>query len=93
MSAHDEDVIGKAYDSRLMKRLLGYLRPYKPQVALALVAIITSAVLQLAPPYLTRLAIDRYIAQRDMAGLPMLAAVYCSVLRRRLRGSSTCRPG
>ena len=80
MSAHDEDVIGKAYDSRLMKRLLGYLRPYKPQVALALVAIITSAVLQLAPPYLTRLAIDHYIAQRDMAGLPMLAAAYCSVL-------------
>ena len=80
MSGHDEDVIGKAYDSRLMKRLLGYLRPYKPQVALALVAIITSAVLQLAPPYLTRLAIDHYIGQRDMAGLPMLAAVYCSVL-------------
>ena len=74
MSAHDEDVIGKAYDSRLMKRLLGYLRPYKPQVALALVAIITSAVLQLAPPYLTRLAIDHYIAQRDLAGLPLLAA-------------------
>jgi ATP-binding cassette subfamily B protein len=80
MSAHDEDVIGKAYDSRLMKRLLGYLRPYKPQVGLALVAIITSAVLQLAPPYLTRLAIDRYIGQRDMAGLPLLAAAYCSVL-------------
>ena len=80
MSSHDDDVIGKAYDSRLMKRLLGYLRPYAWQASLALVAIITSAVLQLAPPYLTRLAIDHYIARRDLAGLPVLAAVYLAVL-------------
>ena len=36
MATHEEDVLGKAYDSRLMKRLLHYLRPYTWQVAIAL---------------------------------------------------------
>jgi ATP-binding cassette, subfamily B, multidrug efflux pump len=80
VSGHDDDVIGKAYDSRLMKRLLGYLRPYAGQVLLALVAIITGSVLQLAPPYLTRLAIDDYIAHRDLAGLTRIAWLYLAVL-------------
>ena len=44
----DEDVVGKAYDSRLMRRLLGYLRPYRRNAILALVAIIAGSVLQLA---------------------------------------------
>ena len=55
---HDDDVIGKAYDSRLMRRLLGYLRPYWRTVVVALLAIVTHSVLQLAPPYLTKLVID-----------------------------------
>ncbi len=80
MSVHDEDVVGKAYDSRLMRRLLGYLRPYKAQVAIALVSIIASAVLQLAPPYLTRVAIDQYIAQKDLSGLPVIAWQFLAVL-------------
>src|ERR1044072_3569670 len=80
MSVHDEDVVGKAYDSRLMRRLLGYLRPYKLQVAIALVSIIASAVLQLAPPYLTRLAIDDYIARKDLSGLPVIAWQFLAVL-------------
>jgi ATP-binding cassette, subfamily B, multidrug efflux pump len=80
MSVHDDDVVGKAYDSRLMRRLLGYLRPYKVQVAIALVSIIASAVLQLAPPYLTRLAIDKYIAHKDLSGLPIIAWQFLAVL-------------
>ena len=80
MSGHDDDVIGKAYDSRLMKRLLGYLRPYLGQASLALAAIITGSVLQLAPPYLTRLAIDDYIAHRDVSGLARIAWLYLAVL-------------
>jgi len=80
VSAHDDDVVGKAYDSRLMRRLLGYLRPYKLQVAIALVSIIASAVLQLAPPYLTRLAIDKYIAHQDLSGLPVIAWQFLAVL-------------
>jgi ATP-binding cassette, subfamily B, multidrug efflux pump len=80
MSVHDDDVVGKAYDSRLMRRLLGYLRPYKVQVAIALVSIIASAVLQLAPPYLTRVAIDTYIAHSDLSGLPVIAWQFLAVL-------------
>jgi ATP-binding cassette subfamily B multidrug efflux pump len=80
MSVHDDDVVGKAYDSRLMRRLLGYLRPYKWQVLVALVAIIASSVLQLAPPYLTRLAIDKYIANDDLSGLPVIAWQFLAVL-------------
>ena len=41
--ASEEEILGKAYDSRLMKRLLTYLRPYKWQVAVALVSILIKA--------------------------------------------------
>jgi ATP-binding cassette subfamily B multidrug efflux pump len=79
-SAHDEDVVGKAYDSRLMRRLLVYLRPYSAQALLALVAIIASSVLQLAQPYLMKLAIDRYIPSRDLAGMNQIALAYLAIL-------------
>jgi ATP-binding cassette subfamily B protein len=76
----DEDVVGKAYDSRLMRRLLVYLRPYSTQALLALVAIIASSVLQLAQPYLMKLAIDRYIPSRDAAGMNQIALAYLAIL-------------
>jgi ATP-binding cassette subfamily B protein len=80
MSSHDEDVLGKAYDARLMRRLLGYLRPYKPQVALAVFAIAGHSLVELAPPYLTKLAIDRYIPSRDLSGLGLIALGYLVTL-------------
>ena len=80
MSFHEEEVLGKAYDARLMRRLLRYLRPYKPQVALALTAIIAASVLQLAQPYLMKLAIDRYIASGDLRGVDRIAAAYLGIL-------------
>src|SRR3989442_1350792 len=55
MSYHDEEVLGKAYDARLMRRLLTYVRPYRRQVVFAIAAIIAGSVLQLAPPYLTKI--------------------------------------
>jgi ATP-binding cassette, subfamily B, multidrug efflux pump len=57
---HEEEKLGKAYDARLMRRLLQYLRPYKWRVvlALALVAVVTP--LELAPPWLFWKAIDGY---------------------------------
>jgi ATP-binding cassette subfamily B multidrug efflux pump len=79
-SVHDEEILGKAYDARLMRRLLAYLRPYWRQVAVALVAIIGGAGAQLAQPYLVMLAIDRYIGVRRLAGLDRLAAAYLAVL-------------
>lgn len=80
MSFHEEEVLGKAYDARLMRRLLDYLRPYRLQVAGALTAIITNSIVQLAQPYLIKLAIDKYIAERDMAGLNQIAAAYLAIL-------------
>jgi ATP-binding cassette subfamily B protein len=74
--SHEEDVLGKAYDGRLMRRLLTYLRPYRPQVALAIAAIIGHSILELAPPFLTKLVIDRYIPARDGAGLVTVAVVF-----------------
>ena len=57
----EEEVLGKAYDSRLMKRLLGYLRPYKWTVVIALVAIVLKAAADILGPYLTKVAIDKYL--------------------------------
>src|SRR5438132_1272913 len=61
---HEEDALGKAYDSRLMKRLLGYLRPYKWQVAFALSTIVLKAAADVMGPLLTKIAVDKYLAQR-----------------------------
>ena len=77
---HDEEVLGKAYDARLMRRLLTYLRSYRRQVALALAAIIGHALLELAPPYLTKLVIDRYIPAGDLSGLGLVAVFYLVTL-------------
>jgi ATP-binding cassette, subfamily B, multidrug efflux pump len=80
LSFHEEEVLGKAYDATLMRRLLWYLRPYKPQVALALAAIISASVLQLAQPYLMKLAIDRYIANGDLRGIDRIALWFLGIL-------------
>ena len=77
---HEEDVLGKAYDNRLMRRLLGYLRPYRRQVGIAVFAIIGHSCLELAPPYLTKIAIDRYIPARDVSGLAVMAGLYLIAL-------------
>ena len=59
--AHEEEVLGKAYDSRLMKRLLQYLRPYKGAVGISLVSILFKAVADVLGPYLVAIEIDRYL--------------------------------
>src|SRR5579859_4934483 len=60
--AQEEEILGKAYDSRLMRRLLAYLRPYRWQVAIALVSIILKSFADVLGPYLVKVAIDRYLA-------------------------------
>src|SRR5215212_6261918 len=79
-SPHDEEVLGKAYDARLMRRLLGYLWPSWRYVAVALVATIAGSLAQLAQPYLSKIAIDRNIATGQLTGLGRLAAVYLAIL-------------
>src|SRR5713101_7654300 len=62
-SNQEEEVIGKAYDGRLMRRLLTYLRPYKWHVVIALVAIVLKSVADVLGPFLTKIAIDKYLAK------------------------------
>jgi ATP-binding cassette subfamily B protein len=57
---HEEEALGKAYDSRLMRRLLQYMKPYKWRVALALVMVAIVTPLELAPPLIFRKGIDSY---------------------------------
>jgi ATP-binding cassette, subfamily B, multidrug efflux pump len=64
---HEEEVLGKAYDSRLMRRLLTYLRPYRWKVALALGSIVLKAGADVLGPFLTMVAIDRYLAPAHQA--------------------------
>ena len=67
-SNQEEEVLGKAYDSKLMKRLLGYLRPYKVQAIVAFLAIVFKAGCDVTGPYLTKIAIDKYLAHKEGAG-------------------------
>src|SRR5947199_8451485 len=76
----EEEVLGKAYDSRLMRRLVAYLRPYKSYVALALALILLESSLEVAFPWLTKIAIDGYIAAANLTGLGTIAAIYAVLL-------------
>ncbi len=80
MTLHEEEVIGKAYDSRLMRRLLAYLHPYRWMVVLAVLILLLGSFAELLLPYLTKVAIDRYIANKELAGLARLALLYFTVL-------------
>src|SRR5437762_14193204 len=93
-SAHEEEVLGKAYDSRLMKRLLRYLAPYKWQVAIALGSIFIKVGADVLGPYLTKIVIDRYLAPvpglhthfdrffscNAFAGIAQIAALFVGLL-------------
>jgi ATP-binding cassette subfamily B multidrug efflux pump len=61
-TVQDDDVVGKAYDGRLMRRLLTYLRPYKLQTALSAFAIIFKAGSDVMGPYLVKVAVDTYMS-------------------------------
>ena len=76
MSDFHDEVLGKAYDARLMRRLLGYLRPHTRVVAIAISAIVGYSVLQLVQPYLTKIAIDDHIATGAIEGLDRIALAF-----------------
>ena len=77
---HDEEVLGKVYDGRLMRRLLAYLAPYKLVVAVSLVLVLLVSALKLVGPILTKVAIDDYITAGDFEGLNRIALVYVLAL-------------
>jgi ATP-binding cassette subfamily B multidrug efflux pump len=92
--SQEEEVLGKAYDSRLMARLLKYLRPYRWQVAIALVSILLKSFADVLGPYLTKVAIDRYLSPakglssgfwswlspRAITGIAQIAGIYVGLL-------------
>ena len=92
--AQEEEVLGKAYDSRLMRRLLTYLRPYRWQVGIAIVSIVGKSFADVLGPYLTKVAVDRYLAPvpvgtsglwswlspRPLVGVAQIASIYVGLL-------------
>jgi len=73
---HEEEALGKAYDARLMKRLLGYLRPYRGWVILAVVLLLLGSLFQISFAFITQIAIDDYIGGADQAGLLRMALIF-----------------
>jgi ATP-binding cassette, subfamily B, multidrug efflux pump len=69
----EEDVVGKAYDGRLMRRLLTYLRPYKLPSTISIIAILVKAVSDVFGPYLVKVAVDRYMTSVPPEHLSRLA--------------------
>src|SRR5271155_4728566 len=94
-NAPDDDVIGKVYDSRLMGRLLKYLRPYKWQAGVSFVAILLKAASDVVGPFLFKVGIDTYLTARrpehpnwlgrqlspnPLTGISQLAGLYLAAL-------------
>jgi ATP-binding cassette subfamily B protein len=75
MKEDSEEVLGKALDRGLLKRLVVYLQPYRLHVIGAIVASVAGVLLGELGPFLSRIAIDKYIAGRDFGGLLWITAV------------------
>ncbi len=75
----DDEILGKAYDARLMARMLRSLRPYWKLLAVSFSFLLLHTATQLLGPYITKVAIDRYIAHRDVGGLDLMALAYLGV--------------
>ncbi|MEJ5351649.1 MAG: ABC transporter ATP-binding protein [Melioribacteraceae bacterium] len=74
-SDYSDEILGKAYDAKLMKRLLKYVKPYKKYVVLAILLNILVAALGPLRPYLTKIAVDNYISAKDWNGLIVISLI------------------
>ena len=77
---HDEEVLGKAYDARLMKRLLVYTKPYKWVVLLAVSMLVLNALFQTALAFITKTGIDDYILAGTADHFDILALKYLGII-------------
>jgi len=80
MTMHDDEILGKAYDGKLVARLFGFVWPYKWALFGAIALMIGSALVELLPPYLIRTAIDGPISQGDVDGIVPIFAAYIATL-------------
>ena len=84
----DDDVVGKVYDSRLLRRLLTYLRPYKLQTAISATCILLRSFTDVAGPLLVKVAVDTYMtphapstwASRHLSTVPMTGITQLAVI-------------
>jgi ATP-binding cassette subfamily B multidrug efflux pump len=79
-SSHQEEILGKAYDLRLIRRLWRYIRPYKRLFFFAMLLLPLQQAFGLAQPYLMKIGIDRYIAQGDLSGLQAVALLFLGAI-------------
>jgi len=79
-ASHQEEILGKAYDLRLIKRLWLFIRPYKRLFYISLLLLPLQQALGLAQPYLMKVGIDRYIAGKDLWGLQTLMLLFLGAL-------------
>jgi ATP-binding cassette subfamily B multidrug efflux pump len=78
--SHQEEILGKAYDLRLIRRLWRYIRPYKRLFFFAMSLLPLQQAFGLAQPYLMKIGIDRYIAQGDLSGLQAVALLFLGAI-------------
>jgi len=77
---NEEEILGKAYDARLMRRLLKYLRPYRWYVVLGILMSIAVSGMEAVRPYFTKVAVDENIAHGDKHGLLMTTVLFFAVM-------------
>lgn len=76
----DDEILGKAYDGRLVRRFLVYLKPYSKQIFLSLSLVLGTSLSDLAGPFLTKLAIDEYIGKGRTEELWQILLIFVGVL-------------
>lgn len=79
-SAYEDEIIGKAYDGRLMARFIRYVLPYRWLAVAALCLLPLSAAARLAQPWVMKVAIDEHIVTGRMEGLPLVAAGFLALI-------------
>jgi ATP-binding cassette, subfamily B, multidrug efflux pump len=77
---YEDEIVGKMYDRRLMRRFIRYIVPYRRLIVVALLMLPLMAAAKLAQPWILKLAIDNHIVKGEMAGLPMLAAGFLGII-------------
>jgi len=76
----DSDGAGRGYDASLLRRLLGYLRPYRWWTLGAVLLLMSQSVLALIGPRLTQHALDVAVPHRDLGLLGLLTGLYLATL-------------
>ena len=89
---HEEEALGKIYDRRLTRRLLGYLRPYRSRVIFAVLLSLVSGTLAIAGPLLLKVTVDRFLVpalagrigyDAAMRGVGWIVLIYLAALSGR----------